>query len=287
MNRSHYGAIRYKSGFKIFMVAATMIAPMEIGIVASSDAVCQSELAIRDLAGRCDLNSRHSIPFAFTVIQRKELLKVLNKKGPAAEAFLDDIQPTLNEYRAVLSSGSPSPTSRKAQRKYRLEEIRNAALTVRGAIKDGGLRVSKGTIENLIAHTLMNEEGDHPDFSHLTGDEYFEERFKYEFPFDLRAEEILERLLMDMETMISAIDLGIKYSTVTRTGRPHDTYKWEVLYYIAEKYKMHFNKIPAAQSRGRFHKFVIKALGYLGIEQKTWYRPLKAAIDVLNSSSSQ
>lgn len=92
---------------------------------------------------------------------------------------------------------------------------------------------------------------------------------------------IIDRLLADLGTLIDGLSFEARTIASKKQGRPRAFAAWGFFVDVGRAYRARFGRLPSPETKGRFHPFIVEALGYADIYQKNWYKPLKLAIDDL------
>lgn len=103
----------------------------------------------------------------------------------------------------------------------------------------------------------------------------------YRISNDDDAEDIADRLLADLGILMAALEFEARVLASKKRGRPHAFAAWGFFVDVGRAYRNRFGQLPSPETKGKFHAFVVEALGCAGIYQKNWYKPLKQAIDDL------
>jgi hypothetical protein len=217
--------------------------------------------------------------FRFTDDQRNKLLKTLGKSGPAAELFITDVEELLHESRSSINGDAHKPPSKKA-RMQRFHEINGAALMLRAALKENQPGNGRHRLTMWIAEYLKRDVPP-PDYNQLSGDATFNAYMAYHVPYEEEAEDIADRLFADLGTLVAGLEFEARAIASKKQGRPQAFAAWGFFVDVGKAYRARFGRLPSPETRGKFHAFVVEALGCAGIYQKSWYKPLKSAIDTL------
>lgn len=218
--------------------------------------------------------------------QRILLIKALNKPIIQATDFINDIRMPLTTYKytTVDCMNDPPPTS--TQINDRMARVKEAADTIHSILSTCDAYREHDRFIVAISWTLMSINEARQNTSSLSGKTNSYTTRNNEEVYESRAESLIDQVVNDMAILREAFNIHIELATHDPRGRPYNWREVHLMQDIAELYKIHFGKFPPAQSRSRFHKFVVLALGYVGFPQQSWHRAIERAIKNLKSPPS-
>ena len=224
----------------------------------------------------------------FSTEQREKLLKFLPNSGPPSDRFLSTIEEKLTFFRANSEHDTAAPIPTPACRKSYFEKTRRTATTLHLTLTNADPDWEYYKIIESLGYILgrqeqPKDEGEAPD-SALTDEEMFQRSLYRELRLESLAEEMIERLTKDLELLAEAVAFTLKYHRPGLKGRPQANRERRLMEEIAASYRECFGRLPAANTRGKFHEFIITAMGFIGFHQNSWYRSIEPAIRSLKQT---
>lgn len=215
--------------------------------------------------------------FKFSDAQKRKLTKELGKKGPSVEKFIADVEDPLTDFRHRWRSYKYDPAPAKDEIKRRMEEIRKIASSLHDRLDESDPDGEYFKIVEGLAAVWMSTELA-PDRSTLDKAAYYEASLNFEIGAENSAEDDIDELLARLRQLITGIDWALAHHRSAKMGRHSSIFEVLLMENIAQLYKQHFGDLPAANSHGKYHKFIVAALACAGFKKKSWFRPLDAAL---------